>query len=83
MQQKTKMRIVGTPDYIAPEIIKGMEHDAAADIWSFGILVYEFLCGCPPFNDVSIEKVFDNILNMRMEWPNVGKLISIKLNLRL
>lgn len=30
------------------------------------------LCGIPPFNDDSVEKIFDNILNYRIEWPNVS-----------
>lgn len=31
------------------------------------------LVGIPPFNDVTIEKIFDNILNKRMEWPEIGE----------
>jgi serine/threonine protein kinase len=34
--------------------------------------MYELLVGIPPFNDDAIEKIFDNILNLRMEWPQVG-----------
>lgn len=34
--------------------------------------MYEMLVGIPPFNDDSIEKIFDNILNMRIEWPPIG-----------
>lgn len=30
------------------------------------------LVGVPPFNDTTVEKLFDNILNMRMEWPEIG-----------
>lgn len=30
------------------------------------------LCGIPPFNDDSVEKIFDNILNFRIEWPNIS-----------
>ena len=31
--------------------------------------MYEMLVGVPPFNDTTVEKLFDNILNLRMEWP--------------
>lgn len=66
-------RIVGTPDYIAPEILKGESlSNPSADYWSLGVIMYEMLCGIPPFNDDSVDKIFDNILNHRIEWPNVS-----------
>lgn len=44
----------------------------SVDYWSLGVIMYELLVGMPPFNDESVEKIFDNIKNMRMEWPSVG-----------
>lgn len=71
---KKKRRIVGTPDYIAPEIIKGISvSNLSIDWWSLGCLLYEFVVGFPPFNDSSIEKIFDNIVNLNMAWPEIGK----------
>lgn len=65
-----KIRMVGTPDYMAPEIILGYNNtDKSIDWWAVGVIVYEFLIGIPPFNDETVEKVFDNIENLRMEWP--------------
>ncbi|KNC50274.1 AGC protein kinase [Thecamonas trahens ATCC 50062] len=60
--------VVGTPDYLAPEILLGTGHGAAADWWAIGVLLYEFLFGVPPFNDNSLDLIFDNILNVRIEW---------------
>jgi len=41
----------GTPEYVAPEMITNKTgHDQRADIWSVGILMYELLCGIPPFS---------------------------------
>jgi aurora kinase, other len=39
----------GTLDYLAPEMVEGREHDNKIDLWSLGILAYEFLVGQPPF----------------------------------
>jgi len=46
----------GTPEYVAPEMITNKTgHDQRADIWSVGILMYELLCGIPPFAKVRNE----------------------------
>ena len=42
--------IVGTPQYLAPEILKGQEADARADIYSCGIVLYEMFAGVLPFD---------------------------------
>lgn len=71
-EEKEKKRIIGTPDYIAPEIIKGDEHGKMVDWWSLGVMIYEFLCSVPPFNDETVDQVFENILAHHISWPNIG-----------
>ncbi len=45
--------IIGTPHYMAPEIILGKGYSFSADYWSLGVLIYEFLCGKLPYGDNS------------------------------
>lgn len=62
-------RLLGTPDYLAPELLLGQEHGAPVDWWALGICLYEFMTGLPPFCDQSPEAVFANILHGELEWP--------------
>lgn len=72
-KEDKKCRIVGTPDYIAPEIIKGISiSNKTIDWWSLGVIIYEFIVGIPPFNDDSVDAIFENITVKRMEWPEIG-----------
>ena len=41
--------IIGTPHYMAPEIIKGKGYSYNVDLWSIGICLYEFMCGGVPY----------------------------------
>jgi len=59
---ETKHKIVGTADYVAPEVIQGKEHTFALDYYSLGVIIYEFLTGGLPFNDDTPEKIFKNAL---------------------
>lgn len=66
------IRIVGTPDYIAPEVLRGDQSGPVSDYWAVGVMAYEFLTNFPPFNDKTIDGVFQNIKNMRLEWLRTG-----------
>jgi aurora kinase len=48
--------LCGTLDYLPPEMVEGKEHTEKVDLWALGVLAYEFLCGVPPFEEMSGHK---------------------------
>ncbi|MEQ2200333.1 hypothetical protein XENOCAPTIV_027697, partial [Xenoophorus captivus] len=70
--------ILGTPDYLAPELLLGKLHDCMVDWWALGVCLFEFLTGVPPFNDETPQLVFQNILNRDIPWPEGEEELSAK-----
>lgn len=54
--------VVGTPDYLAPEVISKCGHSYAVDFWALGILLYELLFGEPPFRGDSLVALYRAII---------------------
>ncbi|XP_008577688.1 PREDICTED: serine/threonine-protein kinase greatwall [Galeopterus variegatus] len=69
-------RILGTPDYLAPELLLGRTHGPAVDWWALGVCLFEFLTGIPPFNDETSQQVFQNILKRDIPWPEGEEKLS-------
>jgi len=63
--------LVGTPHYMAPEVILGNGYGVSCDIWSLGVCSYEFLFGPQPFASSSENhlEVFREILTARLTFP--------------
>eukprot|EP01123_Difflugia_compressa_P012971 TRINITY_DN577_c0_g1_i1.p1 TRINITY_DN577_c0_g1~~TRINITY_DN577_c0_g1_i1.p1 ORF type:complete len:474 (-),score=112.71 TRINITY_DN577_c0_g1_i1:143-1564(-) len=58
----------GTPEYLAPEIIKGDEYTKAIDWWSVGTLIYEMLTGLPPFYTEDEENMYHKIMTAEIDF---------------
>ncbi|XP_060072755.1 protein kinase C delta type-like isoform X1 [Ylistrum balloti] len=59
----------GTPDYIAPEILKGWRYNSSVDWWSFGVLLYEMMIGQSPFHGDDEDDLFHSILHDTPHYP--------------
>ncbi|OHT12822.1 hypothetical protein TRFO_17174 [Tritrichomonas foetus] len=57
---------VGTPDYMAPEIVLNEDNSYSCDYWSLGVITYEMLWGVPPFHGSTEDDTFKNILTMNI-----------------
>ncbi|XP_026485765.2 uncharacterized protein Pkcdelta isoform X3 [Vanessa tameamea] len=66
---KTADTFCGTPDYMAPEIIKGLKYGQNVDWWSFGVLLYEMLIGQSPFSGCDEDELFWSICNEMPSYP--------------
>ncbi|CAM4528626.1 unnamed protein product [Lepidochelys olivacea] len=59
----------GTPEYLAPEILRHEGHDFAVDFWMMGILIFEMLVGRPPFHSSDPQKIYSKILDGVFSFP--------------
>lgn len=59
--------IIGTPDYVSPEIIQLAKHDYATDMWGFGVMLYELTYGEQPFYHKSVSDTYRNIMSKSIE----------------
>ena len=57
--------IVGSPDYMAPEVLHGETYDFSVDYWSLGCMLYEALAGYPPFAGDTVDETWSNLRHWR------------------
>ena len=59
----------GTPEYLAPEILKGEPYGKPIDWWSLGTLIFEMFTGSPPFYSTSVQTMYKYILERDPPYP--------------
>jgi len=59
----------GTPEFMAPELLKGHPYTRAVDWWTYGILTYEMLVRGAPFKGNDDEELFNNIIHSQPFYP--------------
>jgi len=61
--------LLGTVEYMAPEVIQGQKYGMAVDWWSFGALGFDLLTGSPPFQGQNHAKIQERICKQKLVMP--------------
>lgn len=81
---------VGTPDYIAPELLETIstcrlakaQHSVSCDFWSMGIIGYELICEVTPFHDDNVHETYSRILS-HCEESHTKEIITFPSDLKI
>jgi eukaryotic-like serine/threonine-protein kinase len=65
--------ILGTAGYMSPEQASGQATDQRADIWAFGVVLYEMLTGMPVFSGESVPHILAGVLRLDPDWSRLPK----------
>uniref|UniRef100_A0A8B9R7Z9 Serine/threonine-protein kinase Sgk1 n=1 Tax=Astyanax mexicanus TaxID=7994 RepID=A0A8B9R7Z9_ASTMX len=65
-QADTTTTFCGTPEYLAPEVLRKQPYDNTVDWWCLGSVLYEMLYGLPPFYSRDTHEMYENILHKEL-----------------
>jgi len=65
---------MGTPLYMAPELVRHEKYTEKIDVWSLGVVVYQLLCGKTPFDGVSLRRINHNICNKEVNFNSLTQI---------
>jgi serine/threonine protein kinase len=75
--------ILGTAGYMSPEQASGQATDQRADIWAFGVVLYEMLTGLPLFRGESVPHILADVLRTEPDWDRLPKRLHPRIRLLL
>jgi serine/threonine protein kinase len=64
--------VLGTPLYMAPELVQHQRYSEKVDVWSLGVITYQLLCGKTPFDGKNIKRINQNICQKEITFPERG-----------
>ena len=67
--EERAVSFVGTAEYVSPELLKDKHAGKASDLWAFGCILYQLLCGRPPFKAPNEYLTFQKIVGLQYEFP--------------
>ncbi|EDQ89836.1 uncharacterized protein MONBRDRAFT_32206 [Monosiga brevicollis MX1] len=66
----------GTPEYLAPEVLKRQSYGRPVDWWCLGCVTYEMMCGLPPFYSRQVHEMYERILHDKLRFPEHVPMIA-------
>ena len=65
--------VLGTAAYMSPEQASGKAVDKRADVWAFGVVLYEMLTGTRPFVGDDVSKTLARVIDREPDWSALPK----------